>query len=64
MMRIIAIEEKEIQQVIDQLELEKFRNLKGKESIEYNQAVSDVHRKFHFIMVRFFQDQGSSFPNS
>ena len=62
-MRAIIIKEEDIQFLMKELELDKFTCLKTNESKEYEQAVYDVHRKFHYHVTRFFQAQGSTFPH-
>jgi len=58
-MRIIAIQEPEIKALFDKLDL---RNIQLKTSFD-PEVANDIHRKFHYELVKFFQEAGSNYPN-
>lgn len=54
-MRVIIIEDKDAIALLEQLELEKF---KIKESHPRGNTPEDFHRRFHYIVTRWLQEQG------
>jgi hypothetical protein len=56
-MRVIIIEEKDIQALLAKLELAKFQ-LTGSQEPE-----DEIHRKFHYVVVNWLQEQGSTYPH-
>ncbi len=58
-MRVIVIEEKDIRALVDKLELDK---LKINPHIGQS-TVDQIHRKFHYTVVNWAHEQGSSYPN-
>jgi len=61
-MRAIIISEKDIKTCLDNLKLQELE-LKENESPENKEFVSEIHRIHHYFVVKFFQDQGSGYPN-
>ena len=57
-MRVIIVEEKDVKVLMEQLELEKLR-LTG-----HQEPADEIHRHFHYIVCKWFQEQGSSYPNT
>ncbi len=55
-MKVIVINESDITALIASLELEKFK-LTGSQKSE-----TEIHRRFHYLVVSWFQKQGSSYP--
>lgn len=58
-MRIITFEEKDALALLDQLRLESLDATHRWETKD-RQLVSDIHRAFHFHVVRWLQQQGAS----
>lgn len=56
-MRAIIIEEKDVRALMEQLELEKLR-LTG-----HQKPVDEIHRRFHYVVCKWLQEQGSTYPN-
>lgn len=56
-MKVIVINERDIKQLIDSLKLEKME-LSGTQLTE-----GEIHRRFHYIVVNWVQEHGSSYPN-
>lgn len=57
-MRAIIIDDKDARELVERLELVRFKELHpltGKQS-----SVDEIHRAFHFEVVRWLQDQGAS----
>ncbi len=61
-MRVIVLKEEDIKTLLEKLELLSFR-LKQNENQKERQFISDINRKFHYEIVSFFQEQGSTFPS-
>lgn len=59
-MKAIIIEDKDAKALLAELELEKF---KGSPSWSLESSVSPekMHRRFHYIVVKWFQEQGADF---
>ena len=57
-MRVIAVTEKDIKALMEQLEFEKLK-LTG-----HQKPVDEIHRRFHYIVVCWLQEQGSSYPGT
>jgi len=56
-MRVIAIKEEDIKVLMERLELQKFQLNNSRETID------EIHRRFHYIVVNWVQEQGSSYPH-
>lgn len=56
-MKVILIKEEEVKHLIDMLELKKLK-LGGQQY-----PVDEIHRQFHYLVVNWFHDQGSSYPH-
>lgn len=61
-MRVILVEEKDIRTLMERLELEKFQCRDRYTSEELREAMQ-MHRHFHYVVVSWLQEQGSSYPN-
>lgn len=57
-MKVIIIEEKDIKALMERLELQKYR-LTG----HLKEPADEMHRRFHYVVVSWVQEQGSSYPN-
>jgi hypothetical protein len=62
-MKAIIIEEKDIHRLIDSLKLEKFENM-NINSTNIEEIKRQVHRRFHYIVVNWAKEEGSSYPHS
>lgn len=58
-MRAIIIEDKDAKDLVDQLELAKLRET-GFFRSSGNPTFEEIHRVFHFVVVRWLQDQGAN----
>ncbi len=56
-MKAIIIEDKDTLELLDRLELEKFKVIQDNES-QWD-LVQKVHRHFHYVVCRWLQDQGA-----
>jgi len=57
-MRAIIIDDKDARELVERLQLVRFKELHplcGKQS-----PVDEIHRAFHFEVVRWLQDQGAN----
>ena len=64
-MRLIAVEEKDIKNLMEKLELEKLLvglNLSSCESATAF-SIDEVHRRFHYVVCSWVQEHGSNYPN-
>lgn len=61
-MRAIIIDEKDIQALLTELEFEKMKGATGRRWGDPNvpPSAQDMHRAFHYLVVRWFQEQGAS----
>lgn len=65
-MRAIIIDDKDAKALVKQLELAKLQaphgtnlaTLDGRHTVE--QLADELHRKFHYVVVRWLQEQGAS----
>ena len=62
-MKQIVVDEKDIAALLDKLELTKFR-LKDNYQAEHASLAYEMHRKFHYEVVKFLQDQGADCKRS
>ena len=62
-MRAIIINEKDIKICLDNLKLQEL-GLKENESPKNKAFVDEIHRIYHYYIVKFFQDQGSGYPSN
>lgn len=58
-MKAVITTEQEIHSFMEKLQL---RSFQLKTSFDPD-IVNEVHREFHMELVRFFQEQGSNYPN-
>lgn len=56
-MRVIIIEEKDVQALMKELELAKFQ-LTG-----HQKPIDEIHRHFVYVVCNWVQEQGSTYPN-
>lgn len=66
-MRAIIVDEKDVLAFLDQLKLATFDDYCGRTSeiygisVEVRKAmVEEIHRRFHYVVVRWLQEQGAS----
>lgn len=60
-MKAIIIEEKDVTALLDKLKLTQFQNSRGTNHYrEGPAAVDEMHRWFHFVVVKWLQEQGAS----
>lgn len=61
-MRAIIIDEKDVQALLNELKLEKMSGGTGRRWGDPNNppTVDEMHRAFHYIVVRWLQEQGAS----
>lgn len=71
-MRAIIIDEKDAKALLDRLKLESFRQDAPGYGVEQSEAwstlpenmrktiISEMHRRFHYIVTKWLQDQGAS----
>lgn len=61
-MRVIIIEDKDARALVESLEMQKLkenRHLLGKDWVDIPpELVNACHRTFHYVVVRWLQDQG------
>lgn len=67
-MRAIIIDDKDARELLDQLKLDQFKQLEDAR-LEYfrqqhpetwaKEVVGEIHRRFHFVVTRWLQDQGA-----
>lgn len=58
-MRVIQITNEDAQAIIDELHFKEFKLKEGTTSV-YIQAAEDVHRHFHYLVVRWLQKHGAT----
>jgi len=58
-MRLIAVEEKDINSLMEKLELAKCRIRDDSRQL----PVEEIHRKFHYVVCCWVQEHGSNYPN-
>ena len=56
-MKVIVIKEEDVRSLMERLELEKFR------LNDRRDPVDETHRQFHYVVVSWLQEQGSSYPH-
>jgi len=56
-MRAIIIEDKDAKSLLEKLELEKFKR-DGLRSSDEPASLSDIHRRFHYVVTKWLQEQG------
>ena len=68
-MRAIIIEDKDARAILDKLKLESLKDLRFTNGVEVGKVlsqrdidsmVSEIHRKFHYEVCSWLQDQGAS----
>jgi hypothetical protein len=60
-MRIITFEDKDAIALLDRLKLEKLEGQRTRWTDgEQRQLAEDIHRSFHYHVVRWLQEQGAS----
>jgi len=55
-MRILLIKDEDVSILLDKLKLSKFQQ--GEYDEQKKQELDDMHRRFHYEVTRWFQDQG------
>lgn len=58
-MRAIIIQEKDCKALLDSLELEKHNDFAVKRKPDEPWTAEEMHRRFHFVVVKWLQEQGS-----
>lgn len=61
-MKMILITEERITQLMDKLKLVNCE-IREEDKCNKEHLAKFVHRKFHYELVKFFQDEGSCYPN-
>ena len=62
-MRVIQLTETDIEDFMESLDYEKLKLLVAQKGCgEGERFIKAMYRAFHFRIVKFFQDQGSTFP--
>lgn len=65
-MRAIIIDDKDARELLDQLKLDKFEQIGTRlpeklDAETWKKAViEEIHRKMHYVVCRWLQDQGAS----
>lgn len=59
-MRIIAVEEKDIKALMEQLEFQKLKMQDETASRHY--TIEEIHRRFHYVVCTWVQEHGSNYP--
>lgn len=58
-MRAIIIQEKDCKALLDSLELEKHNKSAFKSKPDEPWPAEEMHRRFHYVVVKWLQSQGS-----
>jgi hypothetical protein len=67
-MRLIAVTEDDIKQLMGSLELEKFQMMPfinrgmGADIKANENDISEIHRRFHYVVVGWLRQHGSDYP--
>ncbi len=58
-MRAIIIQESDCKALLNTLELEKFNTCAFKSKPDEPWTAEEMHRRFHYVVTKWLQDQGS-----
>ena len=64
-MRAIIIEEKDAQQLLRDLDLQRLKESNtgrpyGMSDVDYYEVLEKIHGEFHYVVCRWLQDQGAN----
>jgi hypothetical protein len=59
-MRAIIIDDKDALALLDQLDLARMRSENDKYPSDAPPTFAEIHRTFHYVVVRWLQEQGAS----